>query len=114
MLSRAIALVGDRAPFWLISYGQQRIDSGLAGILMDIMPLATMMLAHVLIRGERLNATKAWGFLLGFGGLVVLMGPQALRGLRGEATDLSHQLAVLGGALCYAVNTIIARHRLPG
>ncbi len=113
LFSLAIALVGNCAPFWLISFGQQRIDSGLAGILMGIMPLATMMLAHFFVRGERLNATKISGFLLGFVGLVVLMGPEALRGLRGDGSELTHQLAVLGGALCYAINTIIARHRPP-
>jgi drug/metabolite transporter (DMT)-like permease len=113
LFSLAIALVGNCAPFWLISFGQQRIDSGLAGILMGIMPLVTMMLAHFFVRGERLNATKASGFVLGFVGLVALMGPQALRGLRGEGTELIHQLAVLGGAVCYAINTIVARHRPP-
>jgi drug/metabolite transporter (DMT)-like permease len=113
LFSLAIALVGNCAPFWLISFGQQRIDSGLAGILMGIMPLATMMLAHVFVRGERLNSTKALGFLLGFLGLVVLIGPEALRELRGEGTELTHQLAVLCGALCYAVNTIVARYRPP-
>jgi drug/metabolite transporter (DMT)-like permease len=111
LFSLAIALAGNCLPFWLISFGQQRIDSGLAGILMGIMPLTTMVLAHFFVRGERLNGTKATGFLLGFVGLVVLIGPDALLQLRGEGTALLYQLAVLSGAVCYAVNTIIARHR---
>jgi drug/metabolite transporter (DMT)-like permease len=111
LFSLAISLAGNCVPFWLISFGQQRIDSGLAGILMGIMPLTTMVLAHFFVRGERLNGTKATGFLLGFVGLVVLIGPDALLQLRGEGTALLYQLAVLGGAVCYAVNTIIARHR---
>jgi len=109
----AIALVGNCVPFWLISFGQQRIDSGLAGILMGIMPLTTMVLAHFFVRGERLNGTKAAGFALGFVGLVVLIGPDALLQLRGEGTALLYQLAVLGGAICYAINAIVARHRPP-
>jgi drug/metabolite transporter (DMT)-like permease len=111
--SLAISLAGNCVPFWLISFGQQRIDSGLAGILMGIMPLTTMVLAHFFVRGERLNGTKSAGFLLGFVGLVVLIGPDALLQLRGEGTALLYQLAVLGGAVCYAVNTIVARHRPP-
>ncbi len=107
----AIAVVGNCLPFLLISWGQQRIDSGLAGILMAIMPLTTVMLAHVFVAGERLNRHKAAGFLLGFLGIVVLMGPAVLLELRGSGTVLLSQLAVLGGAVCYAVNTIIARHR---
>jgi drug/metabolite transporter (DMT)-like permease len=108
-----ISLAGNCVPFWLISFGQQRIDSSLAGILMGLMPLTTMVLAHFFVRGERLNLVKAAGFLLGFIGLVVLIGPTALLQLRGEGSDLWHQLAVLGGAVCYAVNAILARHRPP-
>jgi drug/metabolite transporter (DMT)-like permease len=78
---------------------------------MGLMPLTTMVLAHFFVRGERLNAIKAAGFLLGFGGLVVLVGPTALLQLRGEGSELWHQLAVLGGAVCYAINAILARHR---
>jgi len=107
----AMALVGNCVPFWLISWGQQRIDSGLAGILMAVMPLATVMLAHVFVAGERLNRFKAAGFLIGFLGIVVLVGPAVLLELSGSGTTLVSELAVLGGALCYAVNTIIARRR---
>jgi drug/metabolite transporter (DMT)-like permease len=39
LFSIVLALAGNCVPFWLISFGQQRIDSGLAGILMGIMPL---------------------------------------------------------------------------
>jgi drug/metabolite transporter (DMT)-like permease len=111
--SMAISLAGNCVPFWLISFGQQRIDSGLAGILMGIMPLTTMVLAHFFVRGERLNSTKAVGFAVGFVGLVTLIGPAALLELRGQGTELPYQLAVLGGAICYAINTIVARHRPP-
>jgi drug/metabolite transporter (DMT)-like permease len=113
LFSLAISLAGNCVPFWLISFGQQRIDSGLAGILMGIMPLTTMVLAHFFVRGERLNRIKAIGFGIGFAGLVALIGPEALLELRGQGTELLHQLAVLGGAICYAINTIVARHRPP-
>jgi drug/metabolite transporter (DMT)-like permease len=78
---------------------------------MAIMPLTTVMLAHVFVAGERLNRFKAAGFLLGFLGIVVLMGPAVLLELRGGGAVLLSELAVLGGAVCYAVNTIIARRR---
>jgi drug/metabolite transporter (DMT)-like permease len=113
LFSVAMSLAGNCVPFWLISFGQQRIDSGLAGILMGIMPLTTMVLAHFFVRGERLNSTKAVGFAVGFVGLVTLIGPAALLELRGQGTELPYQLAVLGGAICYAINTIVARHRPP-
>jgi drug/metabolite transporter (DMT)-like permease len=40
------------------------------------------------------------------------MGPDALRGIGGDTTDVLRQAAVLGGALCYAANTILAK-KLP-
>jgi drug/metabolite transporter (DMT)-like permease len=113
LFSLAISLAGNCVPFWLISFGQQRVDSSLAGILMGLMPLTTMVLAHFFVGGERLNPIKATGFLVGFVGLILLIGPQALLEMRGEGTELVYQLAILGGAICYAINAVLARHRPP-
>jgi drug/metabolite transporter (DMT)-like permease len=113
LFSLAISLAGNCVPFCLISFGQQRVDSSLAGILMGIMPLTTMVLAHFFVRGERLNPAKVTGFSIGFIGLILLIGPQALLQLRGEGTELVYQLAIVAGAICYAINTILARHRPP-
>ncbi|MEM7224866.1 MAG: DMT family transporter [Pseudomonadota bacterium] len=107
----AMAVMGNALPFFLITWGQQGIDSGVAGILMAIMPLSTLVLAHFLVAGERLTPLRGLGFLVGFGGIVVLIGPDTLLKLEGEGGALLSQLSVLGGALCYAVNTIIARRR---
>ena len=107
----AMAVMGNCLPFWLISWGQRGIDSGLAGILMAVMPLATLVLAHVFVEGERLTAARAAGFATGFAGVVVLIGPEAVMEVAGAGSHLLSELAVLGGALCYAVATIIARRR---
>jgi drug/metabolite transporter (DMT)-like permease len=106
-----IAVFGNALPFSLIAWGQRWIDSGLAGILMAAMPLVTLSLAHFLVPGERLTAFRVGGFLLGFAGVVVLMGPEALVGLVDGTGDLFPMLAVLGGAVCYAVSAILARLR---
>jgi drug/metabolite transporter (DMT)-like permease len=108
-----LAIAGNCVPFWLISFGQQRVESGLAGILMGIMPLTTMVLAHFFVPDERLNAIKAAGFAVGFAGLVVLLGPTALLELQGHGSLLLYELAILGGAVCYAINAVLARHRPP-
>lgn len=101
-----IALVGNSAPFFLISWGQQTVDSALAGILMAIMPLTTLLLAHFFVAGERMTFWRTSGFVIGFSGIVVLMGPAALAGLDG---NIVAELAVLGGAICYATNSVISR-----
>ncbi|MBD3894467.1 DMT family transporter [Halomonas sp. ML-15] len=106
-----IAVIGNAMPFLLISWGQQRIDSGLAGILMAAMPLVTLVLAHFFIDGERLARHRVVGFVVGFAGIVVLIGPAALAELGGQGETLIAQLAVLGASICYAVNTIVARRK---
>lgn len=101
-----LALVGNSAPFYLISWGQQFIDSALAGILMAVMPLTTLLLAHFCVAGERLTANRALGFAVGFAGIVVLMGPAALAGF---GVNVTAQAAVLAGAVCYAANSVMSR-----
>lgn len=111
-----IALLGNVLPFWLITWGQRGIDSGLSGILMAIMPLAVLGLAHVFVPGERLTRRRLAGFALGFAGVAVLLGPEAFHSrVMGADTRVPEplwaMLAVLGGALCYAVSAVLARLR---
>ncbi len=108
-----IAVVGNLLPFSLITWGQQAIESGLAGILMAVMPLATLGLAHLFVPGERLTGRRVVGFLMGFVGVVVLIGPEALLAVGGEQAPLLPMLAVLAGALCYGTSAILARLRPP-
>ena len=95
-----------RCPFALISWGQERIDSGLAAILMAVMPLTTVVIAHLLTTDEKLTVRKFVGVVFGLFGLIVLMGPKSLLAL-GE--DTVRQLAVAGAACCYGINTLITR-----
>ena len=108
-----IAVVGNCLPFFLISWGQQRIESGLAGILAASTPLVVLILAHYLLHDERLRPGQAVAFVLGFAGILVLMGPDSLAALGGSGERLWGQLAVLGGAVCYAVATVSARFLPP-
>jgi drug/metabolite transporter (DMT)-like permease len=109
-----LAIVGNCLPFWFITWGQKSIDSALAGILMAIMPLTTLLLAHFFVTGERMTRYRVAGFALGFLGIVVLMGPAALAGLGGSPIEVVAQLSVLAGALCYAANGVIIRVTLKG
>ncbi len=106
----ALAFFGNSLPFFLISWGIEGIASGRAAILMAVMPLATLVLAHFFSRGDRLKVQKLIGIALGFGGVVVLVGPSAFSGLGG---GLLHQLAVASGAICYAISVIIVQRMPP-
>ena len=105
----ALAMVGNAVPFYLITWGQKVVDSALAGILMAVMPLATLVLAHFLVHGEHMTRNRVIGFTLGFLGIVLLMEPAALGGVGGSALQMVSQLAVLSGALCYAANSVMTR-----
>lgn len=109
-----IAVIGNAVPFYLITWGQQVVESALAGILMAMMPLATIVLAHFLIAGEHLTRQRASGFAIGFFGIVLLMGPAALAGVGGDVLRIVSQLAVLGGALCYALQSVLTRLIIKG
>jgi drug/metabolite transporter (DMT)-like permease len=104
-----LGVLGNAVPFVLITWGQQFIDSALAGILMAVMPLATLVLAHFLVRGERMTSGRIFGFALGFAGIIFLMEPAAVAGVGGAAQQILAQLAILCGALCYAANSVLAR-----
>lgn len=104
-----LALIGNCIPFTTITWGQQHTDSALAGILMAVMPLATMVLAHFFVRGEHMTRNRVIGFVLGFSGILVLMGPSAFERVTGQSLAALSQLAILFGALCYAGNSVLTR-----
>jgi drug/metabolite transporter (DMT)-like permease len=104
-----LGIVGNALPFFLITWGQQVVDSALAGILMAGMPLATLVLAHFLVQGERMTGMRVFGFALGFLGIVFLMEPAAVAGIGGAARQVISQLSILCGALCYSANSVMAR-----
>ncbi len=101
-----VALFGNALPFTLIGWGEEKIDSGLAAILMGVMPLTTVLLAHLMTSDEKLTPRKAAGVVLGLAGLIVLIGPQKLLHL-GE--DTMRQLAVASAAACYGVNAVLTK-----
>ncbi len=103
-----MAIIGNALPFFLISWGQQEIGSGVAGMIMAIMPLLTMVFAHYLIAGETLNRYKILGFTLGITGIFLLLGPV----FRGGGRELWSGLSIFTAASCYAVNSILIK-RLP-
>ena len=103
-----MAIAGYALPFFLISWGQQTVDSGVAGMIMAIMPLMTMLLAHYLVPGETLNRYKFIGFILGITGVTLLLGPV----FEGGGREFWSGFAIFIAATCYAVNSILIK-RLP-
>lgn len=106
---RAFLIMGflnNVVPQTLIVWGQTQIPSGLASILNATTPLFTVLVAHAATQDERMGPAKLGGVLIGFGGVAVMIGPQALSGLGGNVLA---QLAILGATLSYAVASVYGR-----
>jgi drug/metabolite transporter (DMT)-like permease len=96
-------------PFALIIWGQTRIESGLAAILNATTPLFTILAARAMTRTEPLTASTLTGVLAGFGGVVVVLGPEALLDLGGDTGRSAAQIAVLAAACSYALASLYGR-----
>ncbi|MGM9384517.1 DMT family transporter [Streptomyces antibioticus] len=100
----AAALFGNVLPFLLLSYGERTTGAGLAGVLVGATPLLTLGVATAVLPAERATARKAVGLLVGFVGVVVVIGPWT------DATgSFSGRAACFGAALSYAVGYVYVR-----
>jgi drug/metabolite transporter (DMT)-like permease len=106
-----MALVQNAIPFFLFAWGEQYIDSALAAILNGTTPLFTLLLAHLFTSDDRLTPTKIVGTLVGFGGLLILIGPSLVSGVQATTLGL---LAVTVAAACYGVAMIYSSRHLRG
>ena len=68
-----LGIVNVAIPFFLISWGEQAIDSAVAAILDATVPLFTIVIAHVALHDDKITFHKTLGLLVGFAGVVVLM-----------------------------------------
>jgi drug/metabolite transporter (DMT)-like permease len=101
-----MGLLNNTIPFGLIVWAQTHIASGLASILNATTPLFTVIVAHFLTTDERMNGWRFTGVVVGFTGVVLIIGPEALQGL---GTNIVAQMAILTAALSYAFAGIFGR-----
>ena len=106
------AIFSHVLPFSLLSWGQQYVASGFAGVTMAVVPLLVLPLAHVFVPSEQLSRRKAIGFALGFAGTLILIGPGALMRAGGSLEDIA-RLACVAASLCYAVGSVTTRTAPP-
>ena len=100
----AVALVNTAIPFWLLSWGETKIQSGLASILQAAVPIFNALLAFAFFREMRVTGLKLLGVVVGFVGVALLVGAQPEGKVLGA-------LAVVGMALCYGLGGLfIGRH----
>src|SRR5512133_3587973 len=95
-----VALVNTAIPFWLLSWGETRIDSGLASIIQASVPIFNALIAFVAFREVRVTGVPLVGVAIGFVGVALLVGAQPEGKVLGA-------LAVVGMAFCYGVGGLM-------
>lgn len=98
-------------PFSLISWGQLHVETGLSSILNGSTAVFGIVMAAVILADERLTRRKAAGVAVGFVGLAVAVGPEALRGF--DLRSLG-QLAIVLASVSYGAAAVWGRVQLAG
>ena len=101
-----LGVLNNAIPFSLIVQGQTQITSGLASILNATTPLFTILVAGFFLTDERFSVLRVLGVVVGFSGVILMVGPEALGGLGG---DFWAQLCALGAALSYGFASVFGR-----
>lgn len=104
-----LGLLNMAAPWTLFPLGEQHVTSGIASIDNSTTPLWTAMFAAFLIGHEPLRRGQLAGLLLGFCGVVVLVGDD-LANLDSDA--IIGTLALLGATMCYGLAAVSVRRWL--
>lgn len=106
-----MGLVANIIPFTLFGFGEERITSGLAGVLNGTTPLFTLGFAMAALPEERLSTARGLGIGMGFLGAVLIVGPWDANPL---TSSVPGQLACLGAAACYGVGFVYTRRFVAG
>jgi S-adenosylmethionine uptake transporter len=93
---------------FLFFWGIGRVPLAQAIALTFVAPLIALFLAAAFL-GERISSRSVLGSGLAFGGVVIIVLGQARAELRTDA--LLGIAAIIGSALCYAVNIVMMRHQ---
>jgi drug/metabolite transporter (DMT)-like permease len=112
LFAGAMGVFSNALPFSLLSWSQQYVTSGFAGITMAAIPLMVLGLAHFLVPGERFTLAKGAGFALGLVGVGVLIGPGVF-GRTGADLEGLARLGCLASCLSYAIGSMVTRRCPP-
>jgi len=106
-----MAMLNNVLPFLLIAYGQQSVTGGLASILNANTSLLTILIAALLIPGEKLSFNRAGGAIVGICGVIVAVGYENIFQI--YENNLGKYLILLA-TLSYALAGVWAKLRLDG
>lgn len=105
---RGLLILGSlnsSVPFWLLSFGETRLDSGLSAAIQAGAPIFTALLALRFGRSQRVTGLRLAGLIVGLGGVALLVGHE-------RGGQLVGALAIALTGLCYAASSIYAGRAL--
>lgn len=95
-------------PFPLIAAGEQRVSSSLAAILIAAVPLIIALLSLRFDRSEKATGRRLAGLLVGFAGVIALVGLD----VAGTPRELVGAAAILVAAVGYAIGPMVLKRGL--
>lgn len=110
---RPLAVLGvlnAALPFWLIAWGEQHIDSGLAAVVQASVPIFNALLVLRFLPHERLSRTRGLGLAIGLAGVAVVTGIHP----EGGGLAVLGALAVVLSSLSYAAGGVYGQKAVSG
>jgi drug/metabolite transporter (DMT)-like permease len=105
-----VGMLVNSVPFTLFAYGETHISSVLAGIINASTPLTTLAVILLAFPEEKPTLERVVGLLVGFLGILVVVGVWEGLG-SGEWTGIA---ACLGAVTCYGIGFPYTRRHLAG
>jgi len=103
----ALGALNNAVPFWLLSFAETRLDSGLTAVIQAAAPIFTVLLAGWIDPSQHVRGIRLAGIAVGFVGVALLVGIQ-------RHGHVMAALAVVATALCYAASVLFAGRALKG
>jgi drug/metabolite transporter (DMT)-like permease len=88
----------------LVGWAEQRVPSGLAALLVAVVPLWMVLIDWARPNGRRPTALVIAGVIVGFAGLIVLVGPRNVTG--GDPAMWAAALVLIGASLAWACGSV--------
>ncbi len=100
-----MSLTNNVIPFNLIAWGQQEITASVGSILNATTPLFTVIIANYWPNGEKATLNRIFGVIIGFCGVILLMGLS----IHDIDNSIIGQGAILLAAISYAISALIGK-----
>jgi len=100
-----MSLTNNVIPFNLIAWGQQEITASVGSILNATTPLFTVIIANYWPNGEKATLNRIAGVIIGFCGVILLMGLS----MHDIDNSIIGQTAILLAAISYAISALIGK-----